>query len=121
MKSKWIEHKGKKIFYLDFSGFGYDVSALEAEMKEANPIVCAQPENSTLVITDVRGTVASKEAMPLYKAVAAKTKPYARKSAVVGITGYRKVLLQAVAIFSGRSFGSFTDLDEAKDWVVEED
>ena len=119
MKSKWIEHKGKRIFYADFANFGYDVDALEAEMKEVDALLCTLPKNSVLTITDVRGTVASKEAVQLFKASAAETQPYELKAAVVGVTGYRKVLLDAVSLFSGQSFGAFNDLEEAKDWVVE--
>ena len=119
MKSKWIEHKGKRIFYADFANFAYDVRALEAEIEEAEAVLCAQPKSSTLTITDVRGTVVSKEAMQLFKSSAARTQPYERKAAVVGVTGYRKVLLDAVSLFSGQTFGAFNDLEEAKDWVVE--
>ena len=121
MKSRWIEHKGKRVFYTDYIDLGYDANALEAEMKEAEAIVCAQPENSVLIIIDTRGTVGSKEAMELLKSSAVRTKPYFRKAAVVGITGYRKVLLDAISLFSGQPFGSFNDPEEAKDWVVEAD
>ena len=118
MKSRWLEHKGKRIFYCDWSDFGYDVSALEAEVDECNRLTLAQPRNSMLSIVDVRGTVASKEAMQVFKSSSAKSKPFVRKSAVIGITGYKKVLLEAVSAFSGQSFGIFNDLEEAKDWVV---
>jgi hypothetical protein len=121
VKSKWIKHKGKRIFYSDCTDFGYDARTLQTEIEEVDAIVCAQPENSVFVIVDVRGTVLSSEAVQLFKAAAVETKPYARKTAVVGITGYRKVLSDAVAFFSGRSFGVINDLEEAKDWVVEGD
>jgi hypothetical protein len=120
MRSKWIEHKGKQIFYTDCTDFGYDSEALDAELQAACAVVCSQPQRSALVITDIRGTVASQEAMPIFKRAAVVTEPYAHKAAVIGITGYRKVLLDAVSIFSRRSLIPFNDLDEAKDWIVEE-
>ena len=121
MKARWIEHKGKRIFYGDCTDFGYDVDAIKAEMDEALPEIRAQPKNSMLVIIDVRGTVGSREAMQVFKEYSVKTKPYQRKVAVIGITGYRKVLLDAVSFFSGRSMVPFNDLEQAKDWIVEED
>ena len=121
MKSRWIEHKGKRVFYCDWTDLGYDVSALEAEVNECNRLTVAQPPNSMLSIIDVRGTVASKEAMEVFKSSSAKGKPFVRKSAVIGITGFKKVLLEAVSAFSGQSFGTFNDLEEAKDWVVKAD
>ena len=74
-----------------------------------------------LVIVDVRGIIATRDITRLFKLSAVKTRPYERKTAVVGITGYKKVLLDAVAFFSRRSFGAFYDLDTAKDWVIETD
>ena len=43
MRSKWIEHKGIKIFYQDFSGFFYDYDAVKAELIEVREIVKGQP------------------------------------------------------------------------------
>jgi hypothetical protein len=119
VRSKWIEHKGKQVFYADYTNLGHDASALEAELEAALEVVCAQPEHSVLVIVDVRGTIATGEVVRLFKLSAVKTGPYERKTAIVGITGYKKVLIDAVAFFSGRSFGAFYDLDAAKDWVIE--
>ena len=121
MKSKWIEHKGKRILYCDWSGYGYNVDALEVEVEACDEVTVAQPKNSMLGLVDVRDTVASNEAMRVFKQSAGRGKDYVRKSAVVGITGFKKVLLDAVSIFSGQSFGAFTDLEEAKDWLVEGD
>jgi hypothetical protein len=121
MKSRWFEHRGKRIFLTDYSNFGADTSALGAEIEAAEEATFAQPENSMLVIVDIRDTIASKGAMQLFKVSAARTKPHVRKAAIVGITGYKKVLIEVVSIFSGRSFVPFTSLEEAMDWIVEGD
>ena len=121
MKSRWIEHRGKRVFLADWAGFGYDVDALEAEVEEMNALTFAQPRNSMLVVIDFRGTAGCTGAMSLFKMNAVETKACTRRAAVVGVTGYRRPLLDAVSLFSGRAFGSFSDLDKAKDWVVEVD
>lgn len=121
MKSKWIEHRGKRVFLADWAGFGHDVDALEAEVAEMKALSSVQPRNSMLVIIDFRGTAGCTGAMTLFKSNAVETKACTRKAAVVGVTGYRRPLLDAVSLFSGRAFGSFSDLDQAKDWIVEAD
>ena len=118
MKSKWITHAGKSIFHIDLSDFWTDADALRTELDEASAITCQQPEDSLLVLTDVRGTVLSSEVLNIGKESSAKTTKHVRKTAVLGISGFRKVLLDAVSRFSGQSFAVFEDAEEAKDWLV---
>jgi hypothetical protein len=115
MKSRWITHAGKSIFHIDLSDFWTDVDALKAELDEASAITCQQPENSLLVLTDVRGTVLSTEVLNIGKESSARTTKHVHKTAVLGISGFRKVLLDAVSRFSGQCFAVF---EEAKDWLV---
>ncbi len=121
MQSEWITHKDKLIFLSNLSGFHTDAAALGAELAEGDVIVCQQPENSLLVLVDIRDTVGSAEAVQLLKDSALETKKHARKTAVVGISGFRKVLLDAINRFAGRSIVTFNDFDAAKDWLVEPD
>ena len=39
MRSNWIEYKGKKIFYQDFSKLFYNSAAVKAELEEVQKIV----------------------------------------------------------------------------------
>ncbi len=120
MQSEWQTHKGKRFFYSNCSNFGADSARLAAEVEAADTIVAQEPENSALVLTDVRGTVGSNEAITVFKASAARLKKYVRKTAVVGIEGgIRRLLLEAVSRFSGRELVAFDDLERAKDWLVE--
>ena len=56
MRSNWIEHQGKKIFYQDFSRNFYNSAAVKAELAEVQKIVMAQPLDSVLVLSDFRDT-----------------------------------------------------------------
>jgi hypothetical protein len=49
------------------------------------------------------------------KESSARTTKHVHKTAVLGISGFRKVLLDAVSRFSGQCFAVF---EEAKDWLV---
>jgi len=57
MKSRWIEYKGKKIFYCAYSNMG--VEELQAEVDEVGELFLQQPENSILALTSLEGTKAS--------------------------------------------------------------
>jgi hypothetical protein len=121
MKSKWITHKGKQIFFVDLSGFGRQSDALQEELMQAEAVACQQPEGSLLVLTDVRDTILSSEVMDFVKESAARAAKYVRKEAITGITDMRQVLLDAVSRFSGRQFAAFGDVEVAKDWLVGDD
>jgi hypothetical protein len=46
MKSTWITHKEKKIFYADYSDFGKEFQKLKAEVDYANAIMVKEPKDS---------------------------------------------------------------------------
>ncbi len=118
MQSEWITHKGKRIFFSNLSGFHTDVAALGAELDGAGDAICQQPENSVLVLVDIQNTVGSTQVVQLLKNSSLRTKKHVRKTATIGVSGFRKVLLDAINRFSGRNVTLFDDLDAAKDWLV---
>jgi len=106
--------------YSDCSNFDTDVDGLAAEVDATDAVVAQEPENSVLVLSDIRGTVGSSEALAVFKASAARLKKYVRKTAVVGVEGgLRRLLLEAVSRFSGRELVAFDDVERAKDWLIE--
>ena len=118
MKSAWITHKEKRIFHINLSGLGRNADAFRKELRAAEFITCQQPEDSLSVLTDIRDTVVSSEVMNLAKESSDRTAKHIRKTAVIGVTGIRRVLLDAVSRFSGQQFVAFDDVEKAKDWLV---
>jgi hypothetical protein len=118
MKSKWIAHRGKRIFHIDLSGLGRNIDAFREELAAAESVTSQQPEDSLLVLTDIRDTVVSSEAMNVAKQSSARTTKHICRTAVLGVTGIRKILLDAVSRFSGQRFEVFGDIEAAKDWLV---
>ena len=119
MKSRWINHKGKRIFYMDFSGLGLDLASLKAEINASNEVAKQQPEKSILGITDMRGTTVSSEVAELFKSSGAMIHKYFRKQALVGMSGgFRMVIFQAVSRVIGAEGKLFDDIEPAKDWLV---
>lgn len=107
--------------YSDYSNFEADQKSLQAEVNAVDEIICQQPENSVLILVDVRGTTTTLDAVELFKNSSARTTHHVRKVAVLGITGIRKVLLDVVSQYSGQEMTIFDDIEKAKDWLVETD
>lgn len=45
--------------------------------------------------------------------------PFVKKSAVVGATGLRRIILQGVRMFTGRDIRPFDDCESALNWLVD--
>lgn len=120
MRSDWIEHKGKKIFYQDFSKNFYDSAAVRAELAEVQKVVRSQPLNSTLVLSDFRDTNVGSDLLSAMNAASAVTKAHVRKTAVLGVTGMKRRLADLLTAITGQPLKYFDDMEAAKNWLVEE-
>ncbi len=120
MRSQWIEYKGKKIFYQDFSKLFYNSTAAKAELAEVQKIVKAQPQGSVLILTDMRDTNVGSDLLPAMNAASAATKAYVRKTAVLGVTGAKRKLADLLTSLTGQPLKYFDDMESAKDWLAED-
>lgn len=120
MKSTWIEHKGRKIFYQDFSKNFYNAAAVKAELAEVQQVVKAQPVDSVLIISDMRDTNIGSELLPVMNAASVATKAYVRKTAVLGVTGMKRKLADLLTALTGQPLKYFDDIESAKSWLVED-
>jgi len=118
MKSGWKEYKGKRYFFSDYSGFGMDFQSLKTEVNAVDELIMQEPEDSVINLIDFRNTVGSVEAVDLFKQNASRTRKYIRKNAILGISGLRKILLDAVTRLTGQVAQTFEDEEKAKDWLV---
>ena len=118
MKSKWIEYNGKKILFADYSGFGEDVDRLQKEVDYVTDILVHEPEQSVLLLVDVSNTAGTNKVVDRIKQSAFTVRPYVAKTAVVGVEGYRRIFLRAVARFSGMELTPLNTLEEGKDWLI---
>ena len=120
MRSTWIEHKGKQIFYQDFSRQFYNATAVKAELEEVQKIVTAQPKNSVLVLSDFRDTSVGSDLLSSMNAASNATKEYVHKTAVLGVMGMKRKLADLLTALTGQPLKYFDDIEAAKDWLVQE-
>lgn len=114
----WIEHKSKKILFIDFKG-------CKAEKDMVGILFIAQEqikliEGEYLQLSDVSTVFATPNFMRTLKDVAKQTPRTASKRAIVGVTNHaRRILLQAYVMSLGtHSIKPFKDLEEAIEWLV---
>jgi hypothetical protein len=120
MRSNWIEHKGKKILYQDFSRNFYNSAVVKTELEEVQKIVIAQPLNSVRVLSDFRDTNVGADLLSAMNKASAATKAYVNKTAVLGVTGMKRKLADLLTAVTGQPLKYFDNLEAAKDWLAED-
>ena len=97
---KWIDARGKKILYVDWSGLK-KLEDLTEVLNEAVKVAVASP-TKLLTISDFTDAAASSEFMDLInKAGKEVFDNKSEKSAVLGISGVKSILLQGYLRVTG--------------------
>ncbi len=120
MRSKWIEHKGKNIFYQDFSGFFFNYDGVKEELKAVQEVVLEQPLGSLLVLADFTDTTIAGDLMTMLNESSRLTKDRVKKTAVLGVSGIKKRLGDMLSRLTGQPLRYFEDEYLAKEWLIEE-
>ena len=120
MRSEWIEYKGKKIFYQNFSGLFFNSAAVKTELADVQKIVISEANNSVLVLSDFRDTEIGSDLISVMNAASTATKAHVRKTAVIGVVGMKRKLADLMIMLTGQPLKYFNDVDSAKRWLIEE-
>ena len=120
MRSKWIEHNGKKIFYQDFSNWLYRSDLVKKELEEVQAVVLAEPPNSALILSDFRNTNITSDLIPIMNAASSATKGHVKRTAVLGVTGIKRSLADMLIKITGQPLKYFDDELSAKKWLTED-
>ncbi len=118
MKSKWITHKGKKIFFADYSNFKGQTDRFKAEIADVTAILAGERKGSVSLLVDVHDTPGTAENVDILKTPAMTCRPHVWKAGVVGLTGYQRMILRTLSKPAGMPLMAFDTLDEAKDWLA---
>ena len=107
----------KSIFFIDFRGC-QAAEALATIADARQKIARCQP-GSVLTLTDVTDGAYDDHVTEALKELARSNRPFVKASAVVGVTGLRKVIFNMITLFSKRQMSLFSDLDSARKWLVQ--
>jgi len=112
----WINYKEMEILYTDYKNLQGEQFVKTIEVLTENLLDMGKKE--VLLLLDLQGSYANKEVVNAYIAAAKKVNPIVKKTAVLGITGVKKVLLNVVNKFSDVGAKPFTNEEEAKEWLI---
>lgn len=112
-----IYHKGKTIYYTDWTNLLEEEEALEA-IEETTSFIEKNKEYNLLEIVDITNSYASPAILNALKKSAKRTKAFNKKKAIVGIQGSKKILLMAINRFIDGSIKGFETVNEAKEWLI---
>jgi hypothetical protein len=113
---KFIKHGGRDILLLNF----VECSANDVlhTIDEAKSVIAAQPQGSLLTLTDVTNARFNEEVTNRMKEFTTHNKPFVKAAAIIGVSGIKKIIFEAVMMFSKRKIHIFDTVNEAKDWLI---
>jgi hypothetical protein len=119
-RTRFIEHRGKRILVLDYTNLGTDLEQLRGEIERSKTVISTEPPGSVLTMTDVRGSRITPGAVKAMQELVKHNAPFVKWSAVVvGLTGVYLTAFRAIqALSRRRNFKSFTDAADAQEWLV---
>ncbi|MCE5299918.1 MAG: hypothetical protein LLG37_03465 [Spirochaetia bacterium] len=111
-----ITHNGRKILLMDFT-YSKPEEMLSA-IEDAKNMVKKHPKESVYCLVDVRFSPYEYRLSEALKELAFRDRPYIKVTAVVGVTGFKKLAYMAVQRFTGRrNLVLFDRIETAKDWL----
>ena len=116
-KTKIIDYQGIKIFYIDFSRLK-TFDEIKAVSVEAQKYIHAQPPLSVYTLANVEDAHFNSEIRDMFTSYVNSNKPFVKASAVIGVTGLRMILYNTVMKLTGREIRSFSNINQAKEWLV---
>jgi hypothetical protein len=118
LKSHWIEHQGRRVFYADYSGFGDNLELLQEEMEPVIQLLSELPAKSVDVVANFEGTDSSIPTINLLKRLLPRANPAVRKRAILGVTGSKRFLQTTLLTVTGNTtIHLFDNLELALEWL----
>lgn len=123
MKSRWITHKGKRIFIADFSELDNSLNSIHSELTAVIETLSREPRDSVLALTDVHYTYATDvpSLTSLLGDAFPKLNPYVKKRAMIGLSERRRYLVSLFEPLTGsKRYRMFNKKGDALDWLASE-
>ena len=120
MALKIIEYKGKIIYHNDWRNLKNPKEfqpKIEEGMQNTEQLI-RSGKTDILTLTDVSNSFIFGETVQLLKSAAKTAKPITKKSATVGLSIPKKILLNAINIFAGTDLRALDTVEQAKEWLV---
>ncbi len=112
----WVNHKGTDILYEDYTNLrGVEIAELVPAITQ---ITIKEDYTNILLLLNLNNSFANKDALDAFGASGKISKDRLTKTAVLGITGVKKILLNVVNRIANLGAKAFNTEEEAKDWLI---
>lgn len=115
--SQLIQHKGIKVLETNYSNLK-TYEDIEVALTEGSGYIRDQEYNSVLSLVNFEGTFFSTQITKLFVTEAKKNKPYIKASAIFGIAGLGKIVIDGVVRLTGRDLPTFKTREDALDHLA---
>ena len=113
---KWIEYEGKEILCDDYTNLQGEELVETIEVLTNHLIDSGKKE--ILLLIDLNNSYTNKEVVNAFTEAGKRVRPVVKRTAVLGITGVKKVLLNVVNKLSSIDANPFSTEEDAKKWLV---
>ncbi|MEA2043268.1 MAG: hypothetical protein U9N85_12065 [Bacteroidota bacterium] len=117
---KTIQYKGKTIYINDWKNLK-NSDQFKPKIEEGNKNTQAlieQGKTNILTLTDITGSFVFGDTVQLLNQASKLANGITKKSATVGLTGGKKVILNSINVFAKSDVKAFNTIEEAKEWLV---
>jgi hypothetical protein len=115
-RPRFIEHRGRRILYLDLSRSSPRQHADGLRAAEAS--IRSEPGSELLLLADVTGAGLNPHTEQVVHEFLERTAGKTRARAFVGATGLKRRLIERTAGAPPRRLAFFEDLEAARDWLA---
>lgn len=116
---RFIRHGDREILINDYTGMSGD--AFTALVRENAARIVASGRSDLRLVIHMPGAFVDRQTVAEFKSAAVAVKPVVARTAVVGVEGVQRFLLDVVNRFSGIGGRPFGSLPEACDWLARDD
>lgn len=113
---KWINYKEKEILYNDYTNLQGD--EFVETIIPITDYIMNLGKKEILLLIDVNNSYTNKAVVNAFTEAGKRVRPVVSKTAVLGITGVKKVLLNVVNKLSSIDANPFSTEEDAKNWLA---
>jgi hypothetical protein len=115
-RARFVDLGAKKLLLFDFSGL--EKEEVQQVMNYGTQMISRMPKASVLTLTNVSGLKYDDELKEDFKRFVEHNRPHVVAGAVIGVTGWKKLIYLAALKFSGRTnLQLCSDEEEAREWL----
>jgi hypothetical protein len=116
-KVDFITHQGVRILVLDVS-HTKNIDENIAAFNAGRELATKEPPKSVRLMTDVTQAHYTAEGVEVMKEFSKAVTPHIKASAVVGVSGIKRIIVQSIIKLTGRNIEILGSREKALDWLA---